>query len=473
MNAMGLDRMLLVPRPGRLVTRMSIGVAVPLVVVIVSVFRSGSQAMALFSALFMTAQITSAVTTSHKEIIAASPAFFQPGLRRNLLRAQFTWAAGLAVVMAALLGAFHPDFGGLRPLMVAGSVLCVHALFALATLYIPWSFQIPVWIWYLWIPARYLGYRSQSGELDAVFDTTWPWLVAAAALLWLLGRSLSRPGLYRRLHGAMVLGADDLFRPGRIVAYKQQRGCHVRAGQGPAWRRRLIDRLIGRATIANGASRPVLARVWQLLALDIAMTVTVRSWLLVLLGLGIPVMMLSGGYIDGDSREGMLDFWFAGLVYQWASWPFFSLAAVLLTAPMTSCSRRTGIRAEVALMGRMVLLALGGSLLTAAVFKLFAAVLPPLTWNGNLVTYSAPLPHGIWLVPMLAPFAWLGVALRPQGHSSLPSVFLVMSFIWGHALLSSQPYGISVPIMAALSLVALGVAYGLRRRWWEKADLPH
>ncbi|MBK7187275.1 MAG: hypothetical protein IPH86_00900 [bacterium] len=255
MNAMGLDRMLLVPRPGRLVTRMSIGVAVPLVVVIVSVFRSGSQAMALFSALFMTAQVTSAVTTSHKEIMAASPAFFQPGLRRNLLRAQFTWAAGLAVVMAVLLGAFHPDFGGMRPLLVAASVLCVHALFALATLYIPWSFQIPVWIWYLWFPARILGYRSQSGELDAVFDTAWPWLVAAVALLWLLGRSLSRPGLYRRLHGAMVLGADDLFRPGRIVAYKQQRGCHVRAGQGPAWRRRLIDRLIGRAAIANGDGR--------------------------------------------------------------------------------------------------------------------------------------------------------------------------------------------------------------------------
>jgi len=32
MNAMGLNRMLLVPRPGRLVTRMSLGVAVPLVV---------------------------------------------------------------------------------------------------------------------------------------------------------------------------------------------------------------------------------------------------------------------------------------------------------------------------------------------------------------------------------------------------------------------------------------------------------
>jgi hypothetical protein len=473
MNAMGLNRMLLVPRPGRLVTRMSLGVAVPLVVVIVSVFRSGSQAMALFSALFMTAQVTSAVTTSHKEIIAASPAFFQPGLRRNLLRAQFTWAAGLAVVMAVLLGAFHPDFGGMRPLMVAGSVVCVHALFALATLYIPWSFQIPIWIWYLWFPARYLGYKSKSGELDAVFDTAWPWLVAAVLLLWLLGRSLAQPGLYRRLHGTLVFGADDLFRSERMVAYRQQQSCHVRAGQGPIWRRRLIDQLFGRAVIARDRGYPVLARIRQLLALDVAMTFSVRSWLLVLLGVGIPVMMVSGGYVDGGTGEGMLDFWFAGLVYQWASWPFFSLGAVLLTAPMTSCSRRTGFRAEVALLGPMMLLALGGTLLTAAVFQLLAAVLPPLTWNGHQVTYSAPLPHGIWLVPMLAPFAWLGVALRPQGHSLLPMYFVIMFFIWGHGLLCSLPYLVSVPIMAALSLVALAVAYRLRRRWWEKADLPH
>ncbi|MBK6735831.1 MAG: hypothetical protein IPG61_17480 [bacterium] len=267
----------------------------------------------------------------------------------------------------------------MRPLMVAGSVLCVHALFALATFLYPVVVPGPGLDLVPLVPGQDRGYRSQSGELDAVFDTAWPWLVAAAALL---RAARAQPGAA----GAVLApsrhdGArrDDLFRPGRIVAYKQQRGCHVRAGQGPAWRRRLIDRLIGRAAIANGNGRPVLTRIWQLLALDIAMTVTVRRWLLVVLGLGIPVMMLSGGYIDGDSREGMLDFWFAGLVYQWASWPFFSLAAVLLTAPMTSCSRRTGIRAEVELMGRLMLLALGGTLLTAAVFKFFAAVLPPLT----------------------------------------------------------------------------------------------
>ncbi|MBK6735379.1 MAG: hypothetical protein IPG61_15115 [bacterium] len=471
MNAMGLNRRLLVPRPGRLVTRMSLGVAVPLVVVVVSVFRSGSQAMALFSALFMTAQITCAVTTSHKEIMAASPAFFQPGLRRKLLTAQFSWAAGLAVVMAALLGAFHPDFGGMRPLMVAGSVLCVHALFALATLYIPWSFQIPIWIWYLWFPARYLGYKSKSGELDAVFDTAWPWLVAAVLLLWLLGRSLARPGLYRRLHGTLVLGADDLFRPNawlRTSSSRLPRTCRA----GPVWRRRLIDRLFGLAAIARDrrspgpGPHPATAGPGRRHDFHRAQLVCWCCWV------GIPVMMVSGGYVDGGTREGMLDFWFAGLVYQWASWPFFSLAAMLLTAPMTSCSRRTGFRAEVALLGPMMLLALGGTLLTAAVFQLLAAVLPPLTWNGRPVTYSAPLPHGIWLVPMLAPFAWLGVALRPQGTVCC-RVFLVMSFIWGHGLLCSLPYRVSVPIMAALSLVALAVAYQLRRRWWEKADLPH
>lgn len=473
MNAMGLDRRLLVPRPGRLVTRLSLGVAVPLVVAVVSTFRSGSQAMALFSALFMTAQITSAVTTSHKEIIASSPAFFQPGLRRNLLKAQFTWAAGLALLMAALLGLFHPDFGGPRPLMVAGAVLCIHALFALATLYIRWSFQLPIWIWYLWYPVGVMSYKSRTAELDAVISTAWPWLVAAVLLLWLLGRSLARPGLYRRLHGTLVLGADDLFRPERMNAFRQQRSCHFRAGQGPIWRRRLIDQSLGRALIARDRGRPVLARIWQLLALDIAITVSGRSWLLLVLGVSLPVMMVSSGYVDGGTREGMLDFWFAGLVYQWASWPFFSLAAVLLTAPMTSCSRHTGFRAEVALLGRMMLLALGGTLLTAAGFQLLAAVLPPLPWNGNQITYSAPLLHGIWLVPMLAPFAWLGVALRPQGHSLLSMYFVVMSFICGHGLLSALPYGVSVPIMAALSLVALAVAYRLRRRWWEKADLPH
>ncbi|MBK6735830.1 MAG: hypothetical protein IPG61_17475 [bacterium] len=84
-----------------MVSRMSLGVAVPLVVVIVPVFRSGSQAMASFSALFMTAQVTCAVTTSHKEIIAASR-LLPAGAAQEPCQAQFSWAAGLAVVMAAL-----------------------------------------------------------------------------------------------------------------------------------------------------------------------------------------------------------------------------------------------------------------------------------------------------------------------------------------------------------------------------------
>jgi hypothetical protein len=44
-------------------------------------------------------------------------------------------------------------------------------------------------------------------------------------------------------------------------------------------------------------------------------------------------------------------------------------------------------------------------------------------------------------------------------------------FIVGHALLSSVPYHISAPAVGAASLVAFGVAYLIRRRWWERADI--
>lgn len=416
MNPTGLDRRLLVPRPGRLAARMSLGVAIPLVVVVVAAQRSGQPAIALFGALFMVAQIAAAVTTAHKEIIAASPSYFQPGLRRGLLSAQLTWAAALAVGAAVLFGLLVPGFTALRVATTLGASLGVYALLALATLHIPWAFQIPVWMFYLWFLVPSLVRLSREGRLDAALDAPLPWLAVAVLLLALLTRSLLTPRLYRKLHGAYVLGSEDLLRPGRIVAYKQQRGRHGRPGPGPAWRRRLIDHLLQRAAGAGLRGRTVAARVWQLLALDVALSVGVCRRTLTILVLGTLVLMLFFGYYDGLQSGGTMDKWFAGLTYQWAVWPLFSLSAVLLSAPMAAVSRRTGFRAERTVIARMTAVALGGAILTAALFAALAALLPPVPWAGRDVSFAAPPLHCVWLMPMLAPFAWLAAALRPAAQ---------------------------------------------------------
>ena len=75
-------------------------------------------------------------------------------------------------------------------------------------------------------------------------------------------------------------------------------------------------------------------------------------------------------------------------------------------------------------------------------------------------------------MPLVTPFAWLAVALRPRPHCGLANMFVITGFFIGHGLMTGLPYAEAVPPFAAASLLAFAVAWWLRRRWWLRADLP-
>lgn len=192
--------------------------------------------------------------------------------------------------------------------------------------------------------------------------------------------------------------------------------------------------------------------------------------MLAVIAVGMSTFATFGGYFDSWRPGTSLDRWFGGLAYQPATWPLWSLGAYVFAAA-GDVSRRTGLHAECGLIARLALLALAGSVATALALAALGAVLPPVTWNGRALEFLVARPHGIWLVPLLAPMAWLAVALRPSQRAGWTGIAVGPLFILGHGLLTMMPYRHSVPLLVAASLVALFVAYRLRRRWWERADL--
>ncbi|MFN2371412.1 MAG: hypothetical protein ABR506_09695 [Candidatus Krumholzibacteriia bacterium] len=86
--------------------------------------------------------------------------------------------------------------------------------------------------------------------------------------------------------------------------------------------------------------------------------------------------------------------------------------------------------------------------------------------------FLAPRPHGLWLVPLLAPVLWLAAAARPKPYSTMPILVMTQAFLAGHAAMTMFPYAASVPAAAVLALGAGVVAFRLRRRWWARGDHP-
>lgn len=472
MSAMGLDRRLLMPRPGRLAVRLAVGVAFPLVLTVVGSARTGSAVLAWFGTLFVVAQISLAVTLTHKELIAAGPSFFQPGLRRRLAVAQATWALGTAVAAAALVGSLLPGGGGARALSLMGALVGMYALMALVTLRLSWAYQLPYWIYYVWFFARGVDHHARAGRMDPYLDAFWAWLAVGALLLLGLVRVLTGAGLHRRLHGTLVLGTEDLFRVKRLQAYRQERMVHGRPGRGPAWRRNLFAAELLRASRAATGGDAAVAHRRRLFAMGVVASISARTWVLLVIAAAALASLVTFGYLDSLSPIPSLDRWFAGLMYTVAAWPYWGLGVYVFAAP-ADVSRRTALRAECGLLARLTLLALVGSLATALVFAALAAVLPPVTWNGQVLSFVAARPHGIWLVPLLAPLAWLALALRPSPNGLWSGIAAGPLFILGHALLTLVPYRYSTPLLVVASLVALAIAYRLRRRWWERADIGH
>ena len=460
----------LLPRPEWTVLRILVSTIIPILVFFALLMQGVPPQYMLIVLLMIGSQVSLAVTQGQKEMLAATTSYFRPGLGRRVGQAQLFWGLAVPATTTAIYGAITPIADAALLGTVFGLVMVIHALMAWATFRLWWAFQLPAWGFYFFFVPLAVRKAAFAGWLLELGRYPLPWLAVGVVSLVLLVRFAASRGLQRRLHDSIVLGPEAIFSPSRIQAYKQQRRHHGRDRVGPAWRRRSLAGLIGRAEAAQRQGDAVGARRWQLLAANLAVNVSPRPWVTRLLGPMVLALMTFFGYLQ--SSGSMERTWFSGLVYQVALVPAYSLSVVLLSAPMAGLSRRSGFRAEVSAL----LFATLAAALVAVGLKLasdlMAATMPSITWNGTVRPYAAAPLHGVWLVPMACPFAWLAVALRPRAQCTLSNGALLIGFFIGHGLMTWLPYPVSAPIFGAVSAVVFGGALLRRRRWWRQADLP-
>lgn len=460
----------LLPRPEWTVLRIAVTTAIPILVLVALLMQGVPPQFMLIVLLMIGSQVSLALAQGQKELLAATTSYFRPGLGQRVGQAQLFWGLALPALTAAVYGALVPA-ADLRMLgSIVGLAMVIHALMSWATFRLWWAFQLPAWAFYFFFVPMAVRKATVGGWLLQVMQHPLPWLAVGGAALVLLVRFAASRGLQRRLHDTIVLGPEAIFSPSRVQAYKQQSRRHGRGGVGPVWRRRSLAALTARAEVARRRGDAVGARRWQLLAANVAVNVSLRTWVPPLLGLGVLAMMAFFGY--AQLSDTMDRSWFGGLVYQVGLAPIYSLSLVLLSAPMAGLSRRSGFRAEVS----AVLAAMAVAALAAVGLKLvsvlLAAVLPAITWNGTVRTFAAAPLHGVWLVPLATAYAWLAVGLRPRAQCTLSNSAMIIGFFIGHSLLTMLPYAVSVPVFGAVSAAVFGAALLLRRRWWRQADLP-
>jgi hypothetical protein len=389
-----------------------------------------------------------ALATGHKEILAATSSYFRPGLRSQLCAAQLlaTAIAGLVALAAGLLLFQQPDARALTTAFAMA--VSVHAGMTLLTLHLHWSYQFTMWMFYLALVFAGLGGLGRVGAQGEWLSHPLPWLAAAALLVTLLARRLSSRSLQRRLNGTMVLGFEDMFDTSRMRALQELRGRNARPGQGPRWRAALLDFTLARAAAAQRPGRAAEARAWLLAHAGAAMTISRRQRILAPLG-GL----------------------YAGLVYSFAARPLIAVCGAMNSRLSSAASRRTAFRSELAAVGGAVGATIVVTGIFWAVFGVLAAQLPALSLAGRELTYTPPSPHLNWLMPLLAPFIWLGVALRPRPLSNLPGTMMMLAFLTGYNMLVLSPYAGATLVVLGLAAVAGAVAFERRRRWWQRADM--
>ena len=317
MSVLALDRRLLMPRPRALIVRLAMGVALPVVLLMLMAEHRESAAFSVFSALFIVAQMAGAISTAHKEILAAGPTWFHRGVRRKVLAAQLTWALLEAVGLTLFLALAHPGLPAAWLGAAFGAALCVHALMALAMLYLSWGYQLPIWLFYVYGLLPSYGRAARAGRLDVALESALPWLVAAGLLLWWLGRCVVSPTLHRRLSGSFVLGAEDLFRPGRIVEYKEPPHAVRQVRTRPAVAAPSVPPVVANSAAARRCDGVAGARAWQMLALNLGVG-SVRAAGAGAGLVGMLIFVLFYGYFD--LAAGKSERWMIGMVYLSGLW---------------------------------------------------------------------------------------------------------------------------------------------------------
>jgi len=185
----------------------------------------------------------------------------------------------------------------------------------------------------------------------------------------------------------------------------------------------------------------------------------------------VNTLAVVGGYYDDWRSDGDKQPLYAGLVYSFAAAPLIAVCSAMNARLSSAASRRTAFRSELAALGGAFGVTIVMTGIFWVVFVVLAAQLPVLSVAGRELTYTPPSPHLNWLVPLLAPFIWLGVALRPRPASNLPASMMTMAFLIGYNTIVFYPYAGATLVVVGLAAGAGLVAFVKRRRWWQNADL--
>jgi hypothetical protein len=471
MSTLSFDRRVMLPRPGRTLLRASLGLVIPLLFIVTLRLRPHDGSRDIYLMLFGVAQVAAALATGHKEILAATSAFFRPGLRSQLCAAQMIGAtiAGLAAVAVGWAALPQTNVAALTTAFAMA--VFVYAAMTLLTLHLHWSNQFTIWTTYLTPVVLELASPRRRGTAADPLAHPLPWLLGAVLLTALLARRMLSRSLQRRLSGAMVLGFEDMFRASRMQALRELRGRNARHGQGPRWRSALLKFALTRAIAARHPGREAEVRAWLLAHAGVALTISPRRRVVALYGVLMAGLVVFGGYYDnwllGNGDKGL----FAGMGYTFAAVPLVGICTAMSARLSSPSSRRTGFRSELLALAGAVGATVVLSGVLWAIYGVLATNLPTLSWLGRELTYSSPAPHLNWLMPLLAPFIWLGVALWPRPDSKLPSTMMAGAFLAGYNTILFYPNAGALLIALGLATVAGVVAFERRRRWWQRTDL--
>ncbi|MFN2371411.1 MAG: hypothetical protein ABR506_09690, partial [Candidatus Krumholzibacteriia bacterium] len=328
------------------------------------------------------AQLALALTTAHKEMLAASFSYFQPGLRRRMGGAQLVWALACGAAAAGIVGAAHSGLGPAGIATVFATTATVYAVFALLALHLFWAFQLTWFLFYTIFLLPWLDRAAAAGGMDAFLAQPLPWVGAAVGTLALLRWRMISAAQHRRIYGAVVLGPNDIFRPGRVREMKELRSRHAHPVQGPRWRARLVEANLVRAATAARASRDAAAVAWFHVYGGLTQMLSRRTWVVVLLAVALTCFSIFGGYFDGSRspRDGGLDRWFAGIAFQWAAFPLITVCVATNGVLPLLRSRRTGFRAELMVLAWATVLSALLAAATVGIFAVLESTLPALPW---------------------------------------------------------------------------------------------
>lgn len=460
----------LLPRPEVTLLRIVVTTAIPMLVLLAFLIKRGGipRSAVFVTQLMIATQVTMAIATAQKEMLAASASYFHVGLGGRVARAQAFWGLVLPAATTLAHSWWVPGASAASLASVFGATMLLHAAMTWLTLRAWWAFQLPAFAFYFFFIPVAIRKMKANDDIAMLVSLPAVWLTLGAVALVLLVRHVGSRGLRRRLHDTIALGPEAVFRPGQVQACKQRNGLGRGPGQGARWRANALSALVRRAAGAAGRDDHVAATRWHLVAASFTANVSPRAWVTPLFAVAILAMITVFGYMRLDDNQQ----WYAGLAYQAALAPTFNLAMVLLGTPLFARSRRSGFQGETQAIIALVVYSLAGAVALKLVSEIMALVLPVLRGSGGIRQFAGMPLHGLLAVPVGSTFAWLAMGLYPRASAPFSNIGAILGFYVCHGLLTHWDTPWAPAVCLGMGLAAFAGAWALRRRWWLRTDLP-